>query len=99
MGYGISADINIFINHTRKDGIDGQIASSTDLIHSLEKELCVMVGMNPRDLVSPDDISDGSVAEVVKNKIDSLLDLYREEVITLYKLELLKDNINEVTEG
>ena len=99
MSYGISAKVDIFVNHVGKAQIDDEIESCNEIISMHEKELMIMAAMNPIDVVTQEDVKDGSVAEALRLKIDNLLESYRDEVIKLYRLELLKDNIKKVVEG
>ena len=99
MSYGISAKVDIFVNHVGKAQIDDEIESCNEIISMHEKELMIMAAMNPIDVVTQEDVKDGAVAEMLRMKIESILDSYREDVLKLYKLELLKYNIKKVVEG
>ena len=99
MSYGISAKVDIFVNHVGKAQIDDEIESCNEIINMHEKELMIMAAMNPKDVVTQEDVKDGYVAEALRLKIDNLLESYRDEVIKLYRLELLKYNIKKVVEG
>lgn len=99
MSYGISAKVDIFVSHVGKADIDDKIESCNNVISMHEKELMIMAAMSPVDVVSPQDVKDGVVAEILRMKIETILDSYREDVLRLYRLELLKDNIKKVKEG
>ena len=99
MSYGIGANVYVFVGHVGKAEIDDEIESCNDLISMHEKELMIISAMNTVDVVSPQDVKDGAVAEMLRMKIENILDSYREEVLRLYRLELLKDNIKKVKEG
>jgi hypothetical protein len=99
MSWGTNVKVDLFLSHIAIRDIDDHIESSQETIRSIENEIAIMVGANIRDLASDEDRKEGTSAESVKFKLRNIFNDYKDEVETLYRLELVKDNIDEAVEG
>ena len=99
MSWGTTVKTDIYLSHIAIRDIDDEIEDTKSILGNIEREISVMIGANVRDLVSDEDRKEGAIAEMVSYKIRNLFNDYREEVEKLYRLELVKDNIDKAIEG
>lgn len=96
MGWGTSFKTEVYLSRKTFDNkyqVEQEIEEMKEWIQDSKAQLYMLAIANPKDLI-PSDWTEEPV-RFIKNEVDRLMESIDENLIDLYKLELLLENYQE----
>ena len=95
MSWGVQITTDIFVPRVRKEELESKIQENEDLIAMHEKELSMLISASPREVVSEDARTDGSVIEELRIKLNEILESYRECIRENCLMQIVLEEIDK----